>query len=110
MGYLAGAVALVLILAVLIDPLLSAGTLAFPLSINAVDEDGETPASDTPRSTLSATSPAPRPHSWDGEVTVLHFLEDLPAPGTPDIPRDNITPTPTLRIFIGNSTVTAANP
>jgi hypothetical protein len=108
--YLIGAIAVVIVLALVIKPLLTQGTI--PDLSNAF----ATPAQEEEPSTSEVTSPSPVPttimvqESWNGEVKVLHFLDEIPMANENETAMTTIKVTPTPIIFVGNSTVTAANP
>ncbi len=105
MLFLIGAVVIVIVLALVIKPLLTSA--AFPTS-QLSEKDVETESSlilPTPSSSYEVEE-----HSWNGTITVLHFLDDLPLTETNDTANDTVSSASTSRIFLGNSTVTAAYP
>ncbi|MDD1679077.1 MAG: hypothetical protein LUO93_07860 [Methanomicrobiales archaeon] len=108
--YLIGAVVIVAVLAMVIKPALTQGSLPFsygsPLS---TDAEGETTRAPSPEVT-SLPTVTPLGGAWDGEVVVLHFLDEVSANEMNETLMTRAIPVPTPRIFVGNSTVTAANP
>jgi hypothetical protein len=108
--YLIGAMVIVVILAVVIRPLFTQGTLAFSGS-SPPSEDGETPTTNFPSLT---PSPAPTSaivqKSWNGEITVLRFLDEMPPTEMNDTAMQKNEPDTASPPVVRNSTVTAAYP
>jgi hypothetical protein len=110
--YLIGAIVIVALLAVVIKPLFTQGTLPLSLPFSH-DREEQLPPANSPVITPSpvpTSTPAGEP--WSGEVIVLHFLDERPATEINESMIQNATPTPTPtpHVFVGNSTVTAAYP